>query len=178
MSNTQYVHVHVLLLSGQIYFHVHSLYMYIITCTVRVSIIPQTPDTVVSCSWLCSDTSWCQIRSYPVGWQCHTSVWYIQEVATERCFSKSTATGICTCIIPCVWTIAIVSCIVQAGSQPPAPLQVQVLKPNELFYSKIIPLLKEKGLSEQTPRKDWPHNIQLRVLKELMAETPNDLLGK
>ncbi len=77
-----------------------------------------------------------------------------------------------------MWTIAIVSCIVQAGSQPPAPLQVQVLKPNELFYSKIIPLLKEKGLSEQTPRKDWPHNIQLRVLKELMAETPNDLLGK
>jgi PI-3-kinase-related kinase SMG-1 len=53
-----------------------------------------------------------------------------------------------------------------------------VLKPNELFYSKILPLLKEKGMSEQTPRKDWPHQIQLRVLKELMAETPSDLLAK
>lgn len=30
------------------------------------------------------------------------------------------------------------------GSQPPAPQLPQVLKPNELFYSKIIPLLKEK----------------------------------
>jgi PI-3-kinase-related kinase SMG-1 len=53
-----------------------------------------------------------------------------------------------------------------------------VLKPNELFYSKILPLLKEKGMSEQTPRKDWPHQIQLRVLKELMGETPSDLLAK
>ena len=46
-----------------------------------------------------------------------------------------------------------------AGSQPLAPLQVQVRKPNELFYSKIIPLLNEKGLTEQTPRKDWPNHI-------------------
>ena len=66
----------------------------------------------------------------------------------------------------------------QAGSQQNLPMQIQVLKPNELFYSKIIPLLKEKGLSEQTPRKDWPHAIQLRVLKELMASTPPDLLAK
>jgi len=53
-----------------------------------------------------------------------------------------------------------------------------VLKPNELFYSKIIPLLKENRMSEQTPRKDWPHAIQLRVLKELLASTPGDLLAK
>ena len=66
----------------------------------------------------------------------------------------------------------------QAGSQPTVPVPLQVLKPNELFYSKILPLLKEKGMSEQTPRKDWPHQIQLRVLKELMAETPADLLAK
>ena len=66
----------------------------------------------------------------------------------------------------------------QAGSQPTVPVPLQVLKPNELFYSKILPLLKEKGMSEQTPRKDWPHQIQLRVLKELMSETPADLLAK
>ena len=57
-------------------------------------------------------------------------------------------------------------------------MPIQVMKPNELFYSKIIPLLKEKGLNEQTPRKEWPPSIQLRVLKELMAETPSDLLAK
>ena len=66
----------------------------------------------------------------------------------------------------------------QAGSQPTIPLPLQVMKPNELFYSKILPLLKEKGMSEQTPRKEWPHQVQLRVLKELMAETPADLLAK
>ena len=65
-----------------------------------------------------------------------------------------------------------------SGSQPNIPMQIQVLKPNELFYSKIIPLLKEKGLNEQTARKDWPPNILLRVLNELMAETPPDLLAK
>ena len=55
---------------------------------------------------------------------------------------------------------------------------ITVLKPNELFYSKILPLLKEKGMNEQTPRKDWPLNIQLRVLRELLDETPNTLLAK
>ena len=57
-------------------------------------------------------------------------------------------------------------------------MPVQVLKPNELFYSKIIPLLKEKGMSEQTPRKDWPHAVQFKVLTDLMKETPRDLLSK
>ena len=57
-------------------------------------------------------------------------------------------------------------------------MPLQVLKPNELFYSKIVPLLKEKGMSEQSPRKDWPLPVQHRVLKELMNETPSDLLAK
>ena len=35
-------------------------------------------------------------------------------------------------------------CYQVTGSQPAAPQLPQVLKPNELFYSKIIPLLKEK----------------------------------
>lgn len=67
----------------------------------------------------------------------------------------------------------------QADGQQAMPMPpLQVMKPNELFYSKIIPLLKENGLSEQTPRKEWPHHIQLRVLKELIAETPADLLAR
>jgi PI-3-kinase-related kinase SMG-1 len=73
---------------------------------------------------------------------------------------------------------ALAKAMQQAGSQPNAPVQVLIRKPNELFYSKIIPLLNEKGLTEQTPRKDWPTSIQLRVLKELMNETPRDLLAK
>ena len=68
-------------------------------------------------------------------------------------------------------------CLLQA-EQTNIPIPIPVMKPNELFYSKILPLLKKEGMSEQTPRKDWPHNIQLRVLKELMNETPSDLLAK
>ena len=68
-------------------------------------------------------------------------------------------------------------CPVQAPDQPNIPMPIPVMKPNELFYSKIIPLLKKEGMSEQTPRKDWPHGVQLRVLKELMNETPSNLLS-
>ena len=84
----------------------------------------------------------------------------------------------CTVLLAHIKFCACVSIPSQAGSQPTVPVPLQVLKPNELFYSKILPLLKEKGMSEQTPRKDWPHQIQLRVLKELMNETPADLLAK
>jgi PI-3-kinase-related kinase SMG-1 len=63
----------------------------------------------------------------------------------------------------------------QDGGQPP---QVQILKPNELFYSKIIPLLKKHGMTEQTPRKEWPREVQRKVLQELMLETPKDLLAR
>ena len=43
------------------------------------------------------------------------------------------------------------------GSQPPPPQLPQVLKPNELFYSKIIPLLKEK-VSEAHPSPVLGHD--------------------
>ena len=33
-------------------------------------------------------------------------------------------------------------------------------------------------MTEQTPRKDWPHEVQHQVLKELIAETPKDLLAR
>ena len=33
-------------------------------------------------------------------------------------------------------------------------------------------------MSEQTPRKDWPHAVQFKVLTDLMKETPRDLLSK
>ena len=33
-------------------------------------------------------------------------------------------------------------------------------------------------MSEQTPRKDWLHAVQFKVLTDLMKETPRDLLSK
>ncbi|XP_026671607.1 serine/threonine-protein kinase SMG1 [Ceratina calcarata] len=52
-----------------------------------------------------------------------------------------------------------------------------VLRPSELFYNKLTPLLKERGIGLEN-RKEWPIQILKQVLTELMAETPKDLLAK
>lgn len=52
-----------------------------------------------------------------------------------------------------------------------------VLRPSELFYNKLNPLLKEAGISTEN-RKEWPVSILKQVLQELSAETPRDLLWR
>ncbi|CAH4033017.1 unnamed protein product [Pieris brassicae] len=52
-----------------------------------------------------------------------------------------------------------------------------VLRPSELFYKKLNPLLKEAGISPEN-RKDWPTSTLKQVLDALSAETPRDLLWR
>lgn len=52
-----------------------------------------------------------------------------------------------------------------------------VLRPSELFYNKLAPLLKDRGIGLEN-RKEWPLPVLKQVLAELMAETPKDLLAK
>lgn len=52
-----------------------------------------------------------------------------------------------------------------------------ILRPSDLFYSKLTPLLKERGISLDN-RKEWPLQALKQVLAELMVETPKDLLAK
>lgn len=54
---------------------------------------------------------------------------------------------------------------------------VNVLRPSELFYAKLNPLLKEAGVSTEN-RKEWPVTVLKQVLQELSAETPRDLLWR
>ncbi|CAH1638475.1 unnamed protein product [Spodoptera littoralis] len=54
---------------------------------------------------------------------------------------------------------------------------VNVLRPSELFYNKLNPLLKEAGVSTEN-RKEWPVSILKQVLHELSTETPRDLLWR
>lgn len=54
---------------------------------------------------------------------------------------------------------------------------VTVLRPSELFYNKLTPLLNAAGINTEN-RKEWPVSILKKVLTELMAETPKDLLAK
>lgn len=52
-----------------------------------------------------------------------------------------------------------------------------LMRPSELFYNKLSPLLKERGITLEN-RKEWPLQVLKQVLSELMAETPKDLLAK
>jgi PI-3-kinase-related kinase SMG-1 len=52
------------------------------------------------------------------------------------------------------------------------------MRPSELFNSKLIPLLKDKGITNIENRKEWPLNILKEVLMILMNETPKNLLSK
>ncbi|XP_051146929.1 uncharacterized protein LOC127262327 isoform X2 [Andrographis paniculata] len=53
---------------------------------------------------------------------------------------------------------------------PPVP------RPSDMFYGKIIPALKEKGIRRVISRRDWPHDVKRKVLLDLMSETPKQLL--
>ncbi|KAL4581244.1 hypothetical protein LXL04_017454 [Taraxacum kok-saghyz] len=51
-----------------------------------------------------------------------------------------------------------------------------VPRPTDVFYGKIIPALKEKGIRRVISRKDWPHDVKRKVLLDLMQETPKQIL--
>eukprot|EP01119_Soliformovum_irregulare_P007298 TRINITY_DN1969_c0_g5_i1.p1 TRINITY_DN1969_c0_g5~~TRINITY_DN1969_c0_g5_i1.p1 ORF type:complete len:1347 (+),score=556.40 TRINITY_DN1969_c0_g5_i1:406-4446(+) len=51
----------------------------------------------------------------------------------------------------------------------------EVLRPSDMFYGKMIPALKEKGI---TSRNDWPFDVMKRVFLELSAETPKTLISR
>ncbi|WCJ33820.1 Serine/threonine-protein kinase SMG1 [Euphorbia peplus] len=59
-----------------------------------------------------------------------------------------------------------------AKSSVPPPLP----RPSDMFYGKIIPALKEKGIRRVISRRDWPHDVKRKVLLDLMKEVPRQLL--
>lgn len=63
------------------------------------------------------------------------------------------------------------------AANPRKDQQFIALRPSELYYSKITPLLKEHGLKPTDNRKDWPLAVQRKAFEELKAETPNSLLA-
>lgn len=64
------------------------------------------------------------------------------------------------------------------ASLKPNTAPTTVLRPSELFYNKLNPLLKEHGVKNLENRKEWPVGVLKQVLAELMAETPDDLLAR
>ncbi|KAK4754896.1 hypothetical protein SAY87_008653 [Trapa incisa] len=51
-----------------------------------------------------------------------------------------------------------------------------VPRPSDMFYGKIIPALKEKGIKRVISRRDWPQDVKRKVLMDLIKEVPRQLL--
>ncbi|MCO5549966.1 hypothetical protein L7F22_003443 [Adiantum nelumboides] len=58
------------------------------------------------------------------------------------------------------------------------PVTPAVPRPSDMFYGKLLPALKERGLRRVSSRRDWPQEVKRKVLVELMKETPRHLLYK
>lgn len=65
----------------------------------------------------------------------------------------------------------------QIAAQQYPSVQAAV-RPSELFYSKLTPLLAEQNIKITDTRKHWPLATLRHVLEELTNETPSDLLAK
>ena len=55
---------------------------------------------------------------------------------------------------------------------------IKVDRPSELFFNKLNPALKAAGVSEKTPRRELPSSILREVHRELIRDTPSDLIHK
>lgn len=53
-----------------------------------------------------------------------------------------------------------------------------ILRPSEMYYKKLTPLLAKHNLKATSNRKEWPLSVLKEVLVELTNETPKDLLAK
>ena len=67
------------------------------------------------------------------------------------------------------------------AKQPQQQQQHAIMRPNDIYYNKLAPYLKEKGLTVKNfteNRQECPAHVLRQVLEELIKETPNDLLSK
>ncbi|KAI5077935.1 hypothetical protein GOP47_0007759 [Adiantum capillus-veneris] len=65
-----------------------------------------------------------------------------------------------------------------SSSNANPPVAPAVPRPSDMFYGKLLPALKERGVRKVSSRRDWPQEVKRKVLVELMKETPRHLLYK
>lgn len=47
-----------------------------------------------------------------------------------------------------------------------------------MFYSKLLPALKERGITNIMSRREWPVDVLKRVFLQLFKETPRSILAQ
>ncbi len=60
--------------------------------------------------------------------------------------------------------------------EPPPP--AAVVRPMDLYYSKLVPVLQDHGLSSATPRREWPATALRSVFASLSAAAPRHVLAR
>jgi PI-3-kinase-related kinase SMG-1 len=67
----------------------------------------------------------------------------------------------------------------ERGAEAELPTEtVASCRPADTFYSKLSAVLSASSLPHSSVRKDWSHEVLRKVLQELIAETPRDLLAQ
>src|SRR5689334_1699407 len=56
--------------------------------------------------------------------------------------------------------------------------ELTILKPTDMFYSKLLPALKERGITNIMSRREWPVDVLKRVFLQLFKETPRSILAQ
>lgn len=67
---------------------------------------------------------------------------------------------------------------VQGNNQSKTTSPTVILRPSEMYYKKLTPLLAKHNLTVNNNRQEWPLPVLKEVLSELTEETPRDLLAK
>lgn len=60
----------------------------------------------------------------------------------------------------------------------PALPPIVTAKPMDLFFARLIPALKEVGMSTLTPRREWPLSVMRNVWSSLSSDMPRMLLAR
>ena len=60
--------------------------------------------------------------------------------------------------------------------KPKSTRPVAMPRPSELFYKKLTPALKSRGVKTTALRSKWPKDVLKKVFHDLVRETPGDLI--
>jgi PI-3-kinase-related kinase SMG-1 len=53
-----------------------------------------------------------------------------------------------------------------------------IARPSEIFFKKLTPALKKRGITNLAGRSKWPRDMLAGIHEELVAETPSDLISR
>ena len=101
---------------------------------------------------------------------------WLQRQTAQTLAQGKTEKGAPVSLLPCAEDPFLT--VTHARPDDPATLAT-VPRPSELFFHKLTPLLEAQGLSsDPRHRNQWPVATLRQVLRQLMDDTPKDLVAR